>query len=200
MPGKAKIIIVNGQPASGKDTLADKLSGFGFEKYGVSDELRRIALERGLDPSSHSTLNQINSELQTEEGRDWFVKRIASRIEESPESKIVLTSIRHPVVMSELIRLAHDKPHKVELATIALLGSPEVRFDNARQDSERNRGNNLEEFIAQEQPEQHARDNKAGLATLVTMRMCDISFEQKASGDYSYQDNALNWLRQRGMI
>ena len=199
-PSKAKIIIVNGQPASGKDTLADTLSGFGFEKYGVSDELRQIALERELDPFNRPTLNQIHSELRDREGLDWFVKRVARRIEENPESNIVLVGIRHPVAMSELIRLAHDKPHKIELATVALLGSPEIRFDNAKQDSGRHRGNSLEEFIAQERPEQHANDNKAGLATLATMMMCDISFEQKVSGDYSYQDNALHWLHERGMI
>lgn len=197
--GKAKIIIINGQPASGKDALADRLTEFGYEKGGIGEELRRIAGERGLDASDRNVTNQLHAELQEREGRDWFVKRIEKKITENPDTRIVIVGVRSLITMTGIIGLANDHPDQIKLATMALEGSPQIRFSNAQQ-SPRSRGNTLDEFIAQEEPENHSATNKAGLSVLATMMMCDASFEQETPSDYSYQDDALNWLRKRGML
>ena len=199
MPSKAKIVIVNGQPASGKDTLADRLVEYGYEKHSIGAELRDIAQERGLDSSNRNTTNQLHAELQAESGRDWFVKRIATKIETSSDAKIVLAGVRSLITMTGIINLAHSHPDQLDLATIALEGSPEIRFQNALQ-GDRRRSDTLDNFIAEEEPEYHSTTNKAGLSVLATMRMCDISFEQTEPGHYSYQEDALNWLRRRNMI
>lgn len=86
------IIGVTGTDGSGKDLVGQMLwEKLGWPHFSLSDEIRDIAREKGLD-LSRETLANLANQLRTEFGPDY----LATRIVERAGDNFVATSIRNP--------------------------------------------------------------------------------------------------------
>jgi dephospho-CoA kinase len=83
------IVGITGYLASGKDTVADILIKKGFNHYSLSDELRAILKERGVE-STRENQQKIGNELREKYGSEYLAKRVIEKVTEPS----VITSIR----------------------------------------------------------------------------------------------------------
>lgn len=83
------IVGVTGYLASGKDTIAEMLISKGFNHYSLSDELRSILKDRGIE-ITRENLQQIGNELREKYGSEY----LAERVIEKAKKPAVITSIR----------------------------------------------------------------------------------------------------------
>src|SRR3954466_5249570 len=74
-----RIIAVVGQPASGKDTVADRLVEKGFVHINSSDMLRAMMRKEGL-PTDRSTIHAFVSKRRAEKGNGYLAEEIADLI------------------------------------------------------------------------------------------------------------------------
>lgn len=73
------VIGITGQPASGKDTIADYLVEKGFKKFTMSDLVREEMRPLGL-PLDRPTMRDYISNKKREAGLDYICKIILSKI------------------------------------------------------------------------------------------------------------------------
>jgi dephospho-CoA kinase len=87
------IIGVTGTDGSGKDTVGRLLlEKLGWPHYSLSDELREIAIERGVD-TSKEVLGNLANELRQAHGPSYLAQRIVERANRD----FVVTSVRNPI-------------------------------------------------------------------------------------------------------
>lgn len=89
-----KVIGAVGKNGSGKDTILDMIA----EKYGVpsismGDIVRGIAKEKGIEPTRFG-LNGISAQYFEQYGKDYFIRIVCDRIDESNTPFTVVTGIR----------------------------------------------------------------------------------------------------------
>jgi dephospho-CoA kinase len=109
------IIGVTGTDGSGKDLVGQMLwEKLGWPHFSLSDEIRDIAREKGLD-LSRETLANLANQLRIEFGPDYLAKRIVKRVSDN----FVATSIRNPHEMTpfqtkdNFVLIAVDAPTKI---------------------------------------------------------------------------------------
>ncbi len=83
------IVGITGYLASGKDTVADLLIKKGFNHYSLSDELRAILKERGVE-STRENQQKVGNELREKYGSEYLAERVIKKVLEPS----VITSIR----------------------------------------------------------------------------------------------------------
>ncbi len=115
------IIGVTGTNGSGKDLVGQMLwEKLGWPHFSLSDEIRQIATEKGLD-LSRDTLQALGNQLRTEHGPDYLSRRILERA----EGNFVATSIRNPKECvpfkehGEFILIAVDAPIEMRFERIS---------------------------------------------------------------------------------
>lgn len=87
------IIGVTGTDGSGKDTVGQLLvEKLGWPHYSLSDEIRKIARERGLE-LSREILAALANELRRTHGSSYLAERIIQRA----NGNFVVTSVRNPL-------------------------------------------------------------------------------------------------------
>lgn len=87
------IIGITGTFAAGKDTVADHLEKIGFEHFSCGEQVREIAVERGIEPT-RDNMREVGNQLRDEKGSDFLAKRIIEQ--KAKTDRIVITGIRQP--------------------------------------------------------------------------------------------------------
>jgi len=112
------IIGVTGTDGSGKDTVGQLLlEKLGWPHYSLSDEIRQIARERGLD-LSRETLANLANELRQAHGPSYLAERIVERV----SGNLVVTSLRNPLecepfrATDKFLLIAVDAPIHIRYA------------------------------------------------------------------------------------
>ena len=135
------IIGVTGTNGSGKDLVGQMLwEKLGWPHFSLSDEIRQIVQERGLDPS-RETLQNLGNELRTQHGPDYLSQKILER----GGDNFVATSIRN----------SHEcEPFKTQgnFILIAVDAPVELRFERI---SARDRANESSQTIENFQREEN---------------------------------------------
>ncbi len=166
------IIAITGTNAAGKDTAAEYLAGKGFAHYSLSDELREIAKERGLEPSRENLI-ALGNELRRLHGTSFLTKRILERAEGILH--IVLSSIRNP---GELEPVKGTDGFRL----IAIDAPSEIRYQRAKARGRIGEGITLAEFIRMDAEEMHGGNTEQNLAQLIDLAdfkiVNDAGFEE----------------------
>lgn len=85
------IIGITGTYGAGKDTVAQYLVTKGFNHYSLSDEIREILRELGIE-ETRENLIKVGNQFRKERGNDhWAIK-----VMEKLQRPAVVTSLRHP--------------------------------------------------------------------------------------------------------
>ncbi len=85
------IIGIVGSIASGKDTVADYLKEKGFKAISLSDILRKVMLEKGLEITTVN-MTEVGNKLRGEKGHGYLAEEAVKQIESG--DNVVVTSIR----------------------------------------------------------------------------------------------------------
>lgn len=120
------IICVSGKIGSGKTTLRKLLmEKLDFNGYSVSDYLKHIAKESGVDSNDRSVLQAIGKSC-IQKGQQSFVSDFLQFVGEKED--IIIDGIRHIEFYKELVRQC--KTTKIYL--IALIVDPDERADRIK--------------------------------------------------------------------
>jgi len=85
------IIGIVGSIASGKDTVADYLKTKGFKAISLSDILRIVMLEQGLEITT-ANMTTVGNKLREERGHGFLAEEAVKEVESG--ENVVITSIR----------------------------------------------------------------------------------------------------------
>jgi dCMP deaminase len=137
------IIGLTGRNAAGKGMAADFLKSRGFAFHSLSDVIREEVKRRGLE-LTRDALIATGRELRARNGTGYLAERILERIE--PGTNYVVDSFRHEDEVA-VFRKTSD------FHLLAILASPEVRFERIRSRGRENDPRTFEDFQKLEQAE-----------------------------------------------
>ena len=143
------IMGLTGRMAAGKGTVADLLKARGFVYHSLSDVIRSVARERGLE-SSRANLTVIGNELRGEGGPSVLADRVLGWLEEG--SDYVIDSVRNPAEVEALAR------GRADFVMVCVDAPAAVRFERLTARGRLGDVQTLEEFEAQEARELHTDD------------------------------------------
>ena len=158
------ILIITGKNASGKSTVCNLLKERGYTYYSLSDELRKVAKEKGIGPTRENLI-KLGNEYRTKEGGGVWAKLLCERLrsiqnrEIGQITDIVVDSIRSPFEIEELRTLSGFG----KLVVIGVDAPIEVRFERAKLRRRSGDGDTLEEFSKKEREEITNDPNKQQL-------------------------------------
>lgn len=124
-PSNGKVIGFSGPIASGKTMLArefQRKSGLLYTSFG--DYVRKIAVDRGLDPHSREVLQTLGLSLIDELRLEGFCQAILNQAEFVPGNSLILDGIRQDaslpvlkqlIVPSELVLVYVDIDEEIRL-------------------------------------------------------------------------------------
>lgn len=155
------IIALTGTNAAGKGEVANILKEKGYNYYSLSDEIRAVATERGMELTRENLINTGN-EFRAKEGAGVWAKRVLKKIK---GTNIIVDSVRHPDEVREL--------RKKRAVLIAVDADVKLRFERALKRGRVGAETRLEDFIRIEKEESTNDKNKQQL--LNTIKMADYT-------------------------
>ncbi len=144
------IIGITGTFASGKDTVAEYLEKKGFEHFSLSDEIRKIAADRGIE-TTRDNLRELGNSLRDEFGPDYLPKRV---LQQAKTDKILISSIRQP---AEALYLKKNKG----FVLLGIDAPIELRFERLRLRARPGDPQTLEELKDKEAKEMESKGPNA---------------------------------------
>ncbi len=178
------IIAITGTNAAGKDTAAEYLVKKGFTHFSLSDELREIARERGLEPTRENLI-ALGNELRRLYGTSFLTKRILEKA--SGTTHIVLSSVRNP---GELEPVKNTDGFRL----IAIDAPSQVRYERAKARGRISENVSLESFIQMDAEEMHGGDTEQNLARLIDIADFKIVNDGSFNELYKKLDDAVGPL------
>lgn len=152
------IIGVTGYFAAGKDTVAEYLQEKDFSHYSLSDELRGVLRERGMD-ITRDNLVTVGNELRTKFGPGYLAQKVLKKTQQPA----VITSIRSP---GEVETLRQQKNFRLLFVDAPI----KVRYERIiKRQREEDINLSYETFQTQEEREKSSDPNKQQLVTVAKM-------------------------------
>ncbi|MEK6900659.1 MAG: AAA family ATPase [Nanoarchaeota archaeon] len=159
------IIGITGTIRSGKDTVANYLVSKGFTHYSLSDYIRKVVREQGLDQTDRSILQRAANELRAKNGPGYLAEKALEGF--LPKTNYAISSIRNP---SEIQILRRNSGF-----TLISIDAPlEDRYKRALLAGDK-KYQTFEEFVASEQYEKSSDPNGQQLHTCMDMADYHIS-------------------------
>ena len=169
------IIGITGTIRSGKDTAANYLVSKGFTHYSLSDYLRKVLKEQGLDQTDRSVLQRVANELRTANGPGHLAEKALESF--LPGMNYVVSSIRNP---SEIQILRKSN----EFTLISVDAPLEDRYERALSAGDK-KFQTFDEFVESEQREKS--DNPNGQQLHTCMNMADYTIFNPGTGSEGVQ-------------
>lgn len=159
MPSKKPLIVIGiaGMPGSGKDTVKNIISKYGFPIIVMGDEVRAEAKRRNIEPTPEN-LGKLMLQIRAEEGLDAVAKRCMRKIRDLDASVIVINGLRSPDEV-EFFRREFES-----FKVIAIHASPKTRFKRLLKRGRSDDPKDWETFITRDR-----RELSVGLGEVIAM-------------------------------
>lgn len=159
MPSKKPSIVIGiaGMPGSGKDTVKNIISRYGFPVIIMGDEVRAEAKRRNIKPTPEN-LGRLMLQIRAEEGPDAVAKRCMGKIRDLDSSVIVINGIRSPSEV-EFFRRNFES-----FKVIAIHASPKTRFKRLLERGRSDDPKDWETFVIRDR-----RELSVGLGEVIAM-------------------------------
>ncbi len=164
------IIGLVGQNCAGKDTAANYLVSKGFEKYSLSDYLRRELEKQGKTPTRENLI-ELGNALRRENGPGFLGEKALEYLQEG--KNYVVVSIRNPAEAKVLMQ-------RTGFVLVAIDAPAQVRFERMKARGREEDPSAFEEFLALENKENAGGDKQS---INETMRMVDYTLDSSGSID-----------------
>lgn len=179
------IIGISGMPAGGKDTVADYLEGKGFKHISLSQILREILTERGLEINMVN-LTKVGNSLKDEFSESHLAEIALSRI--NSDDNTLISSIRQP---GEIDFLKNQKGFKM----IFIDADTKKRFERLKARKRIGDSETFEQFL---EADKKMSDGKSGGMNLhECKRRSDFVIDNDGTLEdlYSNTDKILDEIR-----
>ena len=133
------IIGLTGSLGSGKGIVADFFRDKGYEYFSLSNELRGIAKERGIE-LTRKNLQDLGNQMRREKGNGYLAERVIAKILDRRYSNAVIDGIRNP---AEVLVLRKMK----SFFLVAVDAQKEIRFQRLRERNRESDPKTWEEFL-----------------------------------------------------
>lgn len=121
MTGNKFVVGLAGMPGAGKSIVVSAAKEMGYGIVVMGDVVREETTRRGLELNPQN-IGKVMLELRDKEGKSVMARRCIPKIENAPESKILVDGIR------SLNEVEEFKKHFPKFTLIAVHSSPETRF------------------------------------------------------------------------
>ena len=147
------IIGLTGTKASGKGEVSEFLKEKGFAYESLSDRVREVAKERGIENYTIKQLQDIGNELRAKHGKGVLAIMTLKKLE--GKDRCVVDGIRNPGEISELkkredfVLIAVDAPLKIRYKRLKSRGresDPTTSWEDFLKANRRDLGENEEEI------------------------------------------------------
>ena len=171
------IIGVVGTANSGKDTVAKYLvDQTGWPTFSLSDQLREIARERGLN-TNNETLNQIAIELRNQNGNDYIS---TLGVQKYKGQNLIVTSLRNPAELTPFKQAD-------SFVLIAVDAPVQLRYQRALERARGDEANmTFEQFQAQEQVTRNGSESGQRIDDILPL--ADYTIENNSTLEQLHQN------------
>ncbi|MEM2118215.1 MAG: AAA family ATPase [Candidatus Bathyarchaeia archaeon] len=121
MTGNKFVVGLAGMPGAGKSIVVSAAKEMGYGIVVMGDVVREETTHRGLELNPQN-IGKVMLELREKEGKNVIAKRCIPKIENVPDSKILVDGIR------SLNEVEEFKKHFPKFTLIAVHSAPETRF------------------------------------------------------------------------
>lgn len=143
-----KVIGLVGRIGAGKDEVVEYLEErHGFEAFGMGDVVRKIAEERGVEPTREN-LQRLGKECREERGANFLARKAVEIVRDSKNEKFAVNGIRNP---EEVEALRDEFNGKFKLLRID--AKPKIRFRRLKERGRSGDPETFEEFKEQDENE-----------------------------------------------
>lgn len=163
------IIGLTGMNAAGKTEAAKFLIEKGFSYHSLSDELREVCSEEGIEPIRENLI-ALGNRLREDYGANYLASRINKKIKQ--DSNYVIDSIRNPEEIKELQK-------NKDFILIGIDAPIKLRFERSKKRARTGDAETLEQFSLHEEKENS--DNKSGQQLKVCLGMAEKIIYNDAS-------------------
>ena len=153
------IIGITGTIRSGKDTAANYLVSKGFTHYSLSDYIRKVVKEQGLDQTDRTILQRVANELRATNCPGYLAEKALENF--LPEMNYAVSSIRNPSEIKVLRRNGG-------FALISIDAPLEDRYERALLAGDK-KFQTFDEFVESEQFENSKDPNNQQLHVCISM-------------------------------
>ncbi len=133
------IIGLTGTLAAGKGTVAEFFKNKGFAYLSLSDELRNIVIQRGLNPT-RQILNEFGCSLRKEKGKGILAELIKEKIIQNNYKNVVVDGLRNPAEVEVIKKLSN-------FFLIAVDAPARIRFERMKKRNRENDPKSWEDFL-----------------------------------------------------
>ncbi len=175
------IIGFTGRLSAGKGELSEMLKQRGFHYFSLSNEVREVARERGIE-ITRENLQKLGNSLREEEGVDVLAKLVVKKIIKNNYSNSIIDGIRNPGEVNYLRQNIRG------FSLISLDAPKEERF---RRMVERNRESDpktWEEFLKVDDKDYGIGESESGQGVGKCMALADY---------HLYNDSNLDELKKK---
>lgn len=176
MAAKKFILIVTGNPASGKDSYAQHFTEtYGGRKVGMSSLINDYAAEHGIQLKDRRSFQTAHRQMRAEKG----MYALPQTVLEFPEEVICVSGLRVPAYQKYL--------HKIGAQTLALWGSIQTRYKYAINDIGRP-SVDIQKFWHDERTEYFSKD-PFDIATVTVMSNAqhNVSIDEKDLSEVAHE-------------
>ncbi len=181
------IIGLTGRNAAGKGEFAAYLRKKGFTYLSLSDEIRKVAAEKSIEPIRENLINLGNS-LRKRYGASYLAFRVNKKISKDKEKNYIVDSIRSPAEVKEL------KKNK-DFVLIGVDAPVEIRFERSRKRARQGDAKTLEEFEAMEKKENLKKESGQQLDRCFEMADVYVSNEGSLTELHKIIDDLLKHFK-----
>lgn len=141
-----KLLLITGMPGAGKSTIAEETRDLGFDVIVMGDIIREETASRGL-PISDLNCGKVMEEIREEVGSSVIAKLSIPKILSCEKSRIAVDGVRS---IAEVEEFKRSFPATLLLAVLA---SPERRYDLIRKRSREDRPSDESNFKSRDERE-----------------------------------------------
>jgi len=174
------IIGLTGRNGSGKGEVVNFLQSKGFSAYSLSDVIRDVVAERGLEVT-REVLIEVGRELRSSEGTGVLARRILDRIED--DKNYVVDSFRHP----DEVQVFRNRS---DFHLVCIEADPEIRFERIRDRGRESDSQTKQAFLEFERQEASS-ENPAGQQLIKAAEGADFTVSNNVSLEELTQKVAL---------
>ncbi len=160
------IIGITGSLAAGKGVVSKILKKRGFVYISLSNEIRQIAKNKGIE-LTRKNLQDLGNHLRETEGANYLAKIAVKKINEKEYTKVIIEGIRNPAEINELKKIKN-------FLLISIDAPKELRFKRIYERNRENDPKTFEEFLKVDDRDKGLGEKETGQEVAKCMSMADF--------------------------
>ena len=167
------IIGLTGSLAAGKEVISDFFKEKGFVYFSLSQEVRNVAKERGIE-INRKNLQDLGNELRETKGIEILAKRVLNKIEINKNSNFIIDGIRNPAEVNFLKK-------RKDFLLISIDASKQIRFERFVKRNRESDPTTWNGFLKVDERDKGEGESETGQGVRRCMEKADFTLENNGT-------------------